>query len=103
MPCTLWIFDLLNLRQVALINNLQPIRQIKWNSVIPGRLGFISTPGFSPPGGNENVTGWIYLWDAKLAGEDPNTKTLDGGVCEVVEVPAGMCLTDLFGFKTHGC
>ncbi|KND00317.1 uncharacterized protein SPPG_04641 [Spizellomyces punctatus DAOM BR117] len=65
MPTCLWIWDLVELRQVALIQQTNPVKMVRWNPVIPDRLAFCC--------GN----GVIYMWQG---GE------VNG--CESVEVPA---------------
>ncbi|KAJ3294247.1 WD repeat-containing protein wrap73 [Borealophlyctis nickersoniae] len=64
MPTALWIWDLVELRQVALILQANPVRFVRWNPVKPDRLAFCS--------GN----GYIYVWGGEKGG------------CECVEVPA---------------
>eukprot|EP00842_Homolaphlyctis_polyrhiza_P006033 jgi/Hompol1/6430/HPOL_002895-RA len=64
MPTTLWIWDLSDLHQKALIQQIAPIRSIKWNPRNPDRLAFCSGTGF------------IYLWQSGLG-------------CESIEIPAG--------------
>ncbi|KAI9094894.1 hypothetical protein DFS34DRAFT_627591 [Phlyctochytrium arcticum] len=65
MPTCLWIWDMTELCQVALIHQSSPIRSVTWNPVIPGLLAFCTGNGF------------IYIW---RGGE------VNG--CELVEVPA---------------
>ena len=116
MPQVLWIWDMLSLRQVALIINLTSIKSVRWNPIRPGQLAFSS--------GN----GSIYLWSGELSGTsllskeenenherpydfkrslndleennwDPkevnlinstkNRALIQGGTSEVVEVPSG--------------
>ncbi|KAJ3218127.1 WD repeat-containing protein wrap73 [Dinochytrium kinnereticum] len=63
MPNTLWIWDLVNLCQVALIQQLQPIKQVKWNPVKPNILVYTN-------GGSH-----VYVWGGPGLG------------CEAIEVP----------------
>ena len=82
MPNVLWIWDLVNLRQVALIQQLLPIKSVHWNPVRPGLLAL--TCG----------TGHLYLWGADDgSNESPNNTGTMGhrnsmGGCEAIEVPA---------------
>ncbi|KAJ3412423.1 WD repeat-containing protein wrap73 [Chytridiales sp. JEL 0842] len=64
MPNTLWIWDILHVSQVALIQHLQPIKSIHWNPIDPEVLAINC--------GN----GHLYLWSGPSKG------------CELIEVPA---------------
>ncbi|KAI8855097.1 hypothetical protein BC829DRAFT_426733 [Chytridium lagenaria] len=63
MPNTLWIWDLVNLCQVALIQQLHPIKQVRWNPLRPNLLAYTC-------GGTH-----IYVWGGPGLG------------CEAIEVP----------------
>ncbi|KAI9202344.1 quinon protein alcohol dehydrogenase-like superfamily [Polychytrium aggregatum] len=64
MSQCLWIWDLVGLRQVALITQLLPIKSIKWNPVYPDQLAWCCGNGF------------LYLWGGETMG------------CEAIEIPA---------------
>ncbi|KAI9014635.1 hypothetical protein BC832DRAFT_589137 [Gaertneriomyces semiglobifer] len=65
MPHCLWVWDIISLRQLALLQQAHPIRCVKWNPLQPHRLAFCC--------GN----GRVYLWE----GGETNA-------CEAIEVPA---------------
>ncbi|KAJ3117278.1 hypothetical protein HDU96_007317 [Phlyctochytrium bullatum] len=64
MPNTLWIWDLVNLCQVALIQQLQPLRHVRWSPLKPNLLAFTCGAGY------------LYLWGGPGLG------------CDAVEIPA---------------
>ncbi|TPX37741.1 hypothetical protein SmJEL517_g00601 [Synchytrium microbalum] len=64
MPNVLWIWNLPELRQVALVIQLNPIKSVKWSPINPQVFAF--TCGTSA----------IYLWGGEKVG------------CDVVEIPA---------------
>lgn len=64
MPTALWIWDVMEVRQIALIQQLSPVREATWSPLHPGRLAYVC--------GN----GYLYLWEAELG-------------CESIEIPAG--------------
>ncbi|KAJ3057487.1 WD repeat-containing protein wrap73 [Rhizophlyctis rosea] len=63
MPNCLWIWNLVELRQMVLISQLQPIKIVRWNPLRPDRLAFCC--------GN----GYVYTWN-EITG------------CQAVELPA---------------
>jgi hypothetical protein len=65
MPNFLWIWDVVHLKQIALIYQMRPIERILWNPILPSSLVFTC-------GG-----GHIYCWNGEALG------------CDAVEVPAG--------------
>ena len=73
MPNCLWIWDIIQLRQVALIQQLNPITMILWNPIKPENLLF-STGGTH-----------LYHWTGESQG------------CDAIEIPAGIS-TCLFSF-----
>ena len=66
-PTTLWIWSIVDLKQVALLQQAEPIRSMAWNPVYPDRLAMCC--------GN----GVIYLWDKSFG-------------CDAIQVPAGLCI-----------
>lgn len=64
MPNFLWIWDVVHLKQIALIQQLKPIERILWNPILPSSLVFSC--------GN----GHIYSWNGEGLG------------CDAVEIPA---------------
>ena len=65
MPNFLWIWDVVHLKQIALIYQTRPIERILWNPILPSSLIF--TCGSSH----------IYSWNGTSKG------------CDAMEVPAG--------------
>lgn len=63
-PSSLWLWDVAKLSQIALIQQVSPIKMIEWNPLQPERLAFCCSNGF------------IYLWDLTYG-------------CEAIQVPAG--------------
>ncbi|KAJ3065863.1 WD repeat-containing protein wrap73, partial [Quaeritorhiza haematococci] len=118
MPLCLWIWDLCNLKQIALIQQSPGniIRSVKWNPQRPDQLAFIcgssavekrslSSAGGGGGGGRSsgggggangtgvgktNTTGFIYLWDARE------------NVCQAVEVPAVKFQISSFHWNPNG-
>lgn len=66
---TLWIWDMVEMRQAALIQQTRPIKFVKWNPTDPKRFAFNCSTGF------------IYIWHQ------------DRG-CESIEIPA--CNNSIF-------
>lgn len=72
MPNFLWIWDVVHLKQIALIQQVKPIERILWNPILPSCLVFSCG------------TSHIYSWNG------------EGSGCDAVEIPAGMCLNTKF-------
>jgi hypothetical protein len=66
MPNCLWIWDVIALKQVALIQQLSPIQHVMWNPLMPESLAYSC-------GGSH-----IYIWAGETVG------------CDAIEVPAGI-------------
>ncbi|KAJ3258145.1 WD repeat-containing protein wrap73 [Boothiomyces macroporosus] len=62
-PNALWIWDMINLKQMALIQQTQPIKAVAWNPLVKERLAFCCASGL------------LYLWEYGLG-------------CDAIEVPA---------------
>ena len=67
MPNCLWIWDVTTLSQVALIQQMSPVKSVSWNPLNPDQLVFCCANSF------------VYLWDFKSG-------------CESIQVPAGNIL-----------
>lgn len=65
MPCVLWIWDIMEVKQIALIQQLAPIQSVLWNPLVPGSLVFTC-------GGSH-----VYSWSGETLG------------CDAIEIPAG--------------
>ncbi|KAJ3142543.1 WD repeat-containing protein wrap73 [Physocladia obscura] len=87
MPNALWIWDLINLQQVALVQQITSIKQICWNPVVPGLCAISCSNSY------------VYLWssgnsgfndggnDVGFGGDDDDDDAGIGG-CSAIEVPA---------------
>ncbi|KAJ3319035.1 WD repeat-containing protein wrap73 [Boothiomyces sp. JEL0866] len=62
-PNVLWIWDMASLKQLALIQQTQPIKAVAWNPLVKERLAFCCASGL------------LYLWECGLG-------------CDAIEVPA---------------
>ncbi|KAI9356321.1 hypothetical protein DFJ73DRAFT_823870 [Zopfochytrium polystomum] len=78
MPNTLWVWDVINLRQVALIQQLTPIKSVEWNPVVPNMFAFTC-------GGS-----CIYVWGGPDVG------------CDAVEVPSANFTVSQFRWCPDG-
>jgi hypothetical protein len=63
-PTCLWIWNLIELYQIALIQQIAPIKTAQWNPLFPDRLAFCCSVGV------------IYIWDKEFG-------------CDALQVPAG--------------
>lgn len=82
MPTTLFIFDLIALRQVAVIQNLLPIKTVSWNPVSQHpQLVFSCVAPVIPVGGDvEQISGWVYVWEGIMASKESAAVEADGSV-----------------------
>ena len=71
MPNCLWIWDIIQLRQIALIQQLAPIQHVMWNPLVPESLVYSC-------GGTH-----VYSWNGESVGAD------------AIEIPAGMLRSDI--------
>ena len=62
---------MIQLKQIALIQQVKPIERILWNPILPSSLAFSCG------------TGHIYCWNGEAAG------------CDAIEVPAGIIYSTL--------
>lgn len=62
-PLTLWVWDISQCKQIAIIQQTQPIKAISWNPQIPDQLAFCCSSGL------------LYLWEKSYG-------------CDAIEIPA---------------
>jgi WD40 repeat protein len=78
MPNVLWIWDIINMCQVALVHQLSPIKSVLWNPLKPDLLAYSCGNNF------------IYLWGGPSKG------------CDVIEVPAVNFMISQFKWSPDG-
>ena len=62
-PLTLWVWDIVQCKQIAIIQQTAQIKNVRWNPSIPDQLAFCCSSGL------------IYLWEKSFG-------------CDAIEVPA---------------
>ncbi|KAI9325583.1 WD40-repeat-containing domain protein [Obelidium mucronatum] len=80
MPNTLWIWDLVNLSQVALIQQLSAIKQIAWNPMDPELLAISCSNSF------------VYLWSKERGCSAIEVPTVNFQVGQIKWCPDGKSL-----------
>jgi WD40 repeat protein len=62
-PTALWIWDIAECKQIAIIQQTLPIKAIAWNPLVPEQIAFSCSNGL------------VYLWEKAFG-------------CDAIEIPA---------------